>query len=376
MSGHRTCIVYVTGFLFLTHLAPASADGDLPEDIDRSRKQYAAAVSPISMESTLERKSSDPINELVNKLGSTRYDFYHPENETVVVDKQKFFWKLKADRFVPGGRGEVGSVKPHLFASAFDGDVFYRIQDEDPVTYVIEPKEKELGKSVRIEALEWLGLRIEVGSPPQCDILAHLDSSGELISVESQRINGMNFVVVTIRPEEPRHKVLMDRRQRYLLDPTKGYAVAQVEWLLPDGRLICRALNTDWVRLSGGTLWIPKTTTVQWYTWFYCEDDYYPEGLFTESITRTKVTRHLGSRPPFHPDLDAPGIYVSDPRPAAAKRPGADWNELRDSWDYTNLPAKIGLYSGSTNTFRIALVVANIAIFGFAAWFLWRRGRV
>jgi len=376
MSEFRIFILHVAVFTFLTN--PTYAEGDLPVDIHRSRMEYVADVSPISMQWVLQRKSSDPIEVLVKKLGSKRYDFYRPEIEALVVDQEKFFWELKADRFVAEGGDAGGSVKPHKFSSAFDGDVFYGIEGDDPVAYVVDPKERHLGDSVRVEALMWCGLRIEVGSPLQCDILAHLDSDGELVSVEFQTIGTTDFVVVTIRPEAPRYKftnkVLMDRRQRYFLDPSKGYAVAQVEWLLPDERLVCRALNTDWIQLSNPALWLPKTTKVQWYTWFYSENDYYPEGLFSETITRTKVTRDLGSRPLFHPDLGAPGIYVSDFRPAAAQRPGAQWNEYRNSWDYTNLPAKVAVGAGNT-TFRIALILLNVIVFGSLAWLLWRRGR-
>jgi hypothetical protein len=316
-------------------MAPAAVanESGLPGPVRDALFANAASMRSVTLKWDLQRHSTRTIEALVKDLGSDRYDFYQPETGEVSLQAEMFHVRKKVYRNSPSS-DDVSKFQVTENITSFDGEYYFRVNCGSFKDCCVFASNEEF-KRITPEVLQRSGFQMRTREFPVSDIL---------------------------------YPYWKDREYKYYLDIKKNYAVLQLDWLLPDGRLLCRIKNSDWTKLKSTDTWLPKKSSCQWYTWHYCPDRSFAEGLFNEDIIVTELTEEEQPHAKFSPDLDEPGLTVSDPRPYAKAKPGATWNKHFEAWNYTNPPDFAGLQPHKRSVFRTILVALNVVIFALLGW--------
>jgi hypothetical protein len=350
-------------------------DGALPEEVRRTLAENAERLPPLTIDWELRRKSDRSLEALVAALGTPRYDFFRPESGVIMLDQMKYYLRETLERNKSPAVDYKGEFIQETYQSAFDGNLHFAIEEDGVKRYLLSTLDQARTYKPHPEALTRLGFQLRVGKLPASEILHQLGNGGRLLDFSEEDVDGSRHAVIRLSPAPWAYPYWRDREYTYYLDVDKGYAVARIEWRLPDGQLLCRITNSDWLQLAAPEIWLPQQSSCEWRTWHYCPDKFFPEALFYEDITYAKLEREQSPHSVFSPSLEEPGLYVSDPRPEAASKPGALWNESLQRWDYTNPPEYAEIKRQSFRPLRIALNAGVVALIGYLVFTKYRRAR-
>lgn len=368
----RTSIFVLVCWQFWTTPTIAGPELVIPDEIRNALINNAKSIEPITIEWKLQRRSNRTIEDLVKDLGSKRYDFYQPETGTVVLQNRMYYKYERQMRNPPPPEKNKGKLTTQEYTSSFDGDAYFILEQGAIKTYVVFTVDEIASGDATPEVIKRSGFRIRNGELPQSEILSHLKSGGKLLSIAEENIGDARCVVLQVVPEQWTYPYWKDREYKYYLDVQKNYAVTQIDWVLPTGRLLCRIKNSNWQKLEQPEIWLPKLSSCEWHTWHYCPDKAFKEVFFYEDFTVSDFTRKRWPLSKFSPDLTEPGVLISDPRPEAKSKPGAIWNASSKKWDYTNLPKFSGLQLRAYGSLRIILNIVVILLLGFAVFLKYR----
>lgn len=339
---------------------------ELPTSLRESLLSYAASFRQIRLEWTLQRESSLDVPSLMAGLGTKRDNFLDPETGILIISDEKYY---RQESRMQSAEETSGNPKKVYYTASFDGELYFDIESGDMPSRSVSRHESMRLKDIGERPFEFLGIRHRSGLAPESEILAHIDNGGRLIAIETS-----SLVLVKLKPRKWSYSVWSDREYHFYLDPNKSHAVARIDWVRPDGRLIQTTVNDDWTQLKSSGVWVPRRSTQTWHTYWFNPNEHLGSPLFNELVTLTNVSHELGLHPPFHPNLDEPGVHISDFRSEAADKPGARWNEAMEKWDYTNPPASLAPVTGSP--WRAILVWLNIGlVLVVAILYFLRQGR-
>lgn len=353
-------------------LAQTSSPPTLPPEIRKALERNAQMLSPVTVQWRLQRHSNRTIDELVKDLGSKRYGFYQPVTGTFILEGSMFYKSETLNQSVLNGK--KNEFVESTYSSSFDGEIFFHINKKPFENYSVVVRDRWEGKygQQAPEVVERFGFYLPMGASAQHAILYNLEQGGRLVSASETAIKGTPSIVVQLIPKQWSYPYWRDRQYKYYLDPQKGYGVCQIDWVLPNGRLLCRTKNSDWEKLSKPDTWLPKRSSCEWYTWHSCPDQSFEKVLFSEDFT-TDILRESWPLSKFSRDLNEPGVVIDDPRPGAKSKPGATWNNDVEAWTYTNPKDLPDL--PSRKPYRLILIVVSLVLISIIVFIKIRRAK-
>ncbi len=348
-------------------------DVTLPDEVRSALLKNAEAITPLTVEWTLQRHSTRTLDDLLKDLGSERYDFYRPETGSTVLDGQKYFRQERVERSRERSKTRFNQEE---YTSSFDGEAYFVQENIGFRVCTVFLPEARGTDDLTPEVIRRLGFRIVTGELPQPDILWHLQRGGRLLSVSEVELNGAKHAAIRFAPAPWDYAYWKDREYTYYFDAEKNYAISQIDWSLPGGRKLCTIKNSDWKRLEAPAIWLPVRSSCEWHTWHYCPDKSFDDVFFYEDYTISDLSRKQWPNVKFSPDLKEPGLMVRDPRPSAKSQPGAVWDEDSKKWMYGNTQELPEIKVRKTSVLRKVLIACNVVVFSILGISWWRKRQI
>lgn len=295
--------------------ALSAQEAILPEEIREALVWNAQYLSPITVSSTQQYRTSLPLEETVEnlKILNPPADIFFAKQSRRVIwqDGKIYSWNKK----------EVSGPRGFETESSFDGQIFYlgqpqRVYEDgtsqptlskDLVSWLAET-EPEV-KYMKTEYHDAIGLLLPTrmkdlqANKGGSEILLLLEMGGRLSVIEDVKLDGRRTTRVELVAENPerrdaerldlveREKLLRSGKNTeefirqelavlkqmqelpetrvyvFYLDPQMQYAVRRREERYEDGTLLLQVNNNEFEQLQGRKVWLPKKCTLDYYTW-------------------------------------------------------------------------------------------------------------
>jgi hypothetical protein len=128
-------------------------------------------------------------------------------------------------------------------------------------------------------------------------VLRVIEDGGSVTRVEATTVNGEPCVVVDVTGKAHWPEDMYRCSFSYGLLPKYQYAVKHREQRSLDGKLLQSVENADLVKVPGTGAYLPKKSTVRYYTWIFHARDVNEQPLLEETFVVTSVdTRPIERR--------------------------------------------------------------------------------
>jgi hypothetical protein len=274
MSSHKLEIALLLRTAAATFLCLAAfseggrvcAQADLPQEIERALKNNAAALSPLTV--TWERRRT---SYLAGPDVLARFQIHSTALAFMAPEKVRFMWKdgmvytyfwRYYPQLTPDGKAMTGKLALQEQEVSFNREAYYSGNPSlgNPLL-IIEPAGKliDKGSKALVGACPYLdqaGFRMpqtiaELNSKqPTTDLQAYLAEGARVMEIGKEKLDDATCVAIDLLKEKRKH--------RFLLDPSKNYALRRrMAWSLT-GRLELSIACSDFVKLSGPDHWLPR----------------------------------------------------------------------------------------------------------------------
>ena len=298
-------------------LSNALKAADLPQDILEAITANVEAIDNVSI--TWERQYSSlvPSNSLPEHMEKDPSFFE--------VDKAKFHLangKLRHeyDRPVLGtDRGGRKIIKRKQGIVTFDGENMFRGNKPGTLRLVTISSLEHLKKfgpdhfAFRTEYFDAAGFSLpnKLGTihlPIQSIVLKLLDDGAMVSDVKTMNKEVESYVVLSLTKD--------DQEWVFHLDPKKQYAVQTLVHLDKSGQPMRKVENQDFEKVSNPTLWLPRTSKIQFYSWpMDSKQQQFEKAFLTSILNVSSITREHLSDDNFVIDYrHQPGLAVADSR--------------------------------------------------------------
>jgi hypothetical protein len=283
----------------------------IPATIIEKLESNAMSLDPISFVWVVQKKSPHDVQKLADKLG-TPQDFGLLEQRVCT-----FMWQNKKGYFADSCKNTVSSSDGkenklplisdktlekilNIQERSFNGIEFcagFKIETKDavpglsvyPLTYYMEHPLKNTFYQRYTTNLgyKFPSIGRELGNSQQSYIL-FLIENGNLIETSNVDIKNNQFFHIVVKGYD--YWEQCDRFFEFWLDPEYNYAITQSEIKSLKGKKIYSIDNEQFEKISGKEVFIPRKTTVQYYTGEVNSDNISLIPLFTEEFLLTEIS--------------------------------------------------------------------------------------
>lgn len=347
----------------------------LPDELSAALAENARNLSPVSVSWTMTYTTERDMDE-ARAIGrfTEGGDFFEPRHVQFHRDHNRFrYWMLTWRH--AGKRRDA-----YWFHSLSDGTNLYHgnLRGDQlnavAVDYVAQPVPREATSIVFIaEYFERAGFKLhsvrnQIERPDMSMLLYLLDRQLTLREVAEETVDGRDCTVVKVSSTGK------NRLHVFYFDPALGHALRRYEQRTLDGTPVQITVNSDFAEFTNPSIWLPRRSQTDWYTWVTIAETILEEPLVQEQIEVTELSKEDIAPETFLVDLKQPQLWVADSR-----LPGADERET-GRIDYI-VPANLDLLEGvidaavagkeyepplTSHRTRMALIAVNILIFAAA----------
>jgi hypothetical protein len=311
--------------------AVARAQAEIPPEVRQALERNARSFAPITLKLEKQRTVPQPPTSLTKVLLETDPTFLKPYSYEYVSQDGRCYahakeWSVTWSE-VPGPDRGKKKLIPRWSELAWDGKSAYRGAEYlEPKILSILPIEK-VDSDPEFKNAMWYvlddyfvmtGIALpffmkELPEGPQSEVLRLLNGDGRVTETRVERLAGGtdHFVVELLSGDKKKH--------RFWLDPSMGHAVRRHEVWAASGALAVVMDNSDFVKLTGPELWLPRHCHAVWHSWPWIADKPSPEVGAVTDIQATQLERANVPPEKFVLRYDKPGTLISD-----ARLPGAE----------------------------------------------------
>ncbi len=254
---------------------PRSAAAEIPEPVRQALEANARSLNPITIAWERTRTSDLPRPRALTIVGDETSSFFLPNKSRFMWDNGRFYVQtVHLSRLATDPTD--ASPNKTLSDVAFDGQKRYALTKfhenrSDPLVIIdtpttlsiLSPRSRfleadffyETGFHFPERAEDYIAKRPAIISLP----LYLIEQGARVIEVGREEVDGVSCTALVLRSETAGY--------RFLLDPMKNYAVRRRVETSPSGEVARRAHCSDFTRLPGSGLWMPRKVEVGWHTW-------------------------------------------------------------------------------------------------------------
>ena len=287
----------------------------------------AKSLSPITVAWELTRTSDLPRSKALSLLAGQTSSLFLPQKSRFTWDNGRFHSRTvsQAVRVHPNPKGqvtEVTNVPPFKMEVevTFDGQKRYcgtkSELDRNLGTLLIDPLPNIMAheqdvRFVNADFFYQVGFHIperaadyEAKRSAKSLPLYLVEQGASVIEVGREEVDGVSCTALVLRSGTAEN--------RFVLDPSKGYAVRRRVANTPSGELAVRAECLDLTPVSGSGLWMPKTVEVEWHTWPGVLPNPVKEAVVRETFRVSELNSEPIPPEQFRLKYDDPGTTIAD----------------------------------------------------------------
>jgi hypothetical protein len=322
--------------IFCSYAAHSEEVPQLPENIAKSLKMNASELDPLSITWKRSRSSSLSARELLTMIGYVHsWSFLQPCDVLFKWQDGCAYLRNSSNCIIPGPVRKVEpfgwdnnlNLKIGIDERSFDGKSCYGgngpkpDRNHDP-GLIIEPLELVESQTYELCYPEFLGYAgiafprcgSELKQSPTSSLLRLLEQGCSLIRVQDSSVNGKKSLIVDLRgkgrwPEDNQNYLFS-----YTLLPDYRYAVQRIEQRSLDGKLLQSVENNNFMIVPGRESYLPKKSTVRYYTWISIPKKVTEQPLLEDVFTVDEVNTQTIDKKQFclRESYRSPGTNITD----------------------------------------------------------------
>jgi hypothetical protein len=326
---------FVVGLSALLRGDVAFGQVSLSAEIRESLEKNSKSLTPLELTWERSRKSDLPVTRILERIkyGQASIGEMQPYKVRFLCDNLMYYSRTSrysAHVDIVDGKIVPSLTKPmHIVEedSSFDGNICYtgnpveagkgdssmikktaaKAASDDPERRLFYP-----------DFLQWAGYHMpqtprEFDKPLHSSVLFEADAPGVAsCTLEHEDVGGAIMDVARI-------KTAM-KAVKYVLDPAKGHAVIRRTEETTSGKRLTNAECSDFVKLEGREVWLPKRIRVDWHTWETIPKTIEPKPLITEEFQLLEWKTDPIPPEQFALHYDRPGSLVTDYAVAGAEK--------------------------------------------------------
>jgi hypothetical protein len=310
----------------------ARAQGEIPPEVRQALERNARAFAPVALMLEKQRTPPQAPTEVTKRILGIFPGFLKPCTYEYLSQDGLCYaryneWQ-ESTSLLPGpDRGQT-KLTPKWTELSWDGKAVFRgAESLQPKILSIVPIGKvesdgELSISTWYRGDDYfrmIGIAVpcamkELPEGPHSEVLRLVGGDGRVTGARTERLAGgtEHFVVDLLSG---------DKRHRFWLDPLLGHAVRRHEVWAASGALAVVIDNSDFVKLTGPDLWLPRHCHADWHTWpIVADKDFTRDTTMVVDIQATRVERTRVPLEKFALKYDKPGTLISDGRLPGAEQ--------------------------------------------------------
>jgi hypothetical protein len=310
----------------------ALAQAEIPPEVRQALESNTRAFAPIALTLEKQRTAPEQPTELTKWLLGVFPGFLKPLTYEYLSQDGRCYARynhwIGHTSMVPGPNRGKTEMAPEWQELAWDGKSIYRGGESlEPKILSIVPIEKvDTDPEIRISTwydvddyFRMTGIlppraMKELPQGPQSEILRLLERDGRVTGTRTEPLAGGTAQHFVLELQSG------DQKHRFWLDPALGYAVRRHEAWAASGALAFIIDNSDFVKLTGPELWLPRHCHADWHTWPELSNDHTRDTTMVVDIQATRLERAHVPPEKFAIKYDKPGSLVSDARLAGAEK--------------------------------------------------------
>lgn len=331
----------------------------LSDEIRDVLAQNAAELSPITVSSTSQYRSSLPQEEVIEKLKmhvTSDYVFIEKPRRMIWQDGKIYCWRREFDPSNPNGQA---------YEDSFDGQILYGGSPDATFNGTSQPifskdslsrlaKTKPNARYWNVAYFDQIGLNVPArvkdlhDNKSGSEVLLLLEGGARLSGFEKVDLDGREVTRIELtadNPEwraaekrdpvevekllrlsfQPEHVIKQEletirlarelpehRAYVFYLDPMVNYAVRRREELYEDGTLLLQVNNKDFKQLKGRDVWLPRSSTADYYTWTTIPGTYFKSPVLSHVVEVSEFRLDRVPDEQFVLNYTKPGTIILD----------------------------------------------------------------